>query len=362
MNYFHWNFDPEIFSNFYFPKLWVIVGCVVAYLVFLYFNRNTSSTKKSVINECIFWVALVGVLVGGWFLCPEVLFNKSDISPRWYGVSFATGLLLGYFIVDRMARYEGIDTAILSKLFAYIVLGTVVGARLGHCLFYEPGYYLSNPMQILAIWKGGLASHGGTCGVAICIILFALWNKQLSMSWILDRCSLASALTAAFIRLGNFFNSEIIGVQTDVPWAVVFEKVDQLPRHPTQLYEALSYFISFLILLGIYIFKKSKIKKGLLLGWLFILVFGSRFFIEFVKIEQVDFEKGMFINMGQILSIPFVLTGIFFVCGGYSWLESKFSFIQKLEHTESDSNKENKSEPIKSSFDKKKSKKQGRRK
>ncbi len=360
MNYFHWNFDPEIFSNFYFPKMWVIITCVGLYLLFLYFNRHSDSTKKSVIRECVFWIVLVGALVGGWFLCPEVLFNKSDISPRWYGVSFATGLLLGYFIVDRMARYEGIDTAVLSKLFAYIVLGTVVGARLGHCLFYEPGYYLSNPMQILAIWKGGLASHGGTCGVAICIILFALWNKELSMSWILDRCSLASALTAAFIRLGNFFNSEIIGVQTEVPWAVVFEKVDQLPRHPTQLYEALSYLISFLILLGIYIFKKANIKKGLLLGWLFILVFGSRFFIEFVKIEQVDFEKGMFINMGQILSIPFVLTGVFFVCGGYSWLESKFRFIQKLEHTGKDIKASR--EVISTSSNKKKIKKQQRRK
>jgi prolipoprotein diacylglyceryl transferase len=191
-----------------------------------------------------------------------------------------------------------------------MAIGTVVGARLGHCFFYEPQYYLENPLEIIKIWHGGLASHGAAIGILTALYLFARKEKR-SYFWVLDRIVITVALSGLFIRLGNLMNSEIYGVQTSLPWGFIFVREGEtVAKHPTQIYEALSYMLIFVLLLKLYYQYKGKPKEGLLFGLFLILTFTMRFLIEFVKNTQVEFEKSMFLNMGQLLSIPFVLAGI----------------------------------------------------
>jgi prolipoprotein diacylglyceryl transferase len=198
-----------------------------------------------------------------------------------------------------------------------MIFGTVIGARLGHCLFYNPVYYLSNPVEIIKVWEGGLASHGAALGILIAIYLFAKKKKNYSMLWVLDRVVIVVALAGTFIRLGNLFNSEIIGIPTDVSWAFIFTAVDDLPRHPAQLYESIAYFIFFLILLFVYYKGFEKNRNGLLFGLFLVLVFTFRFFVEFLKENQSGFEAGMALDMGQLLSIPFIITGFIFIAKSF---------------------------------------------
>jgi prolipoprotein diacylglyceryl transferase len=191
----------------------------------------------------------------------------------------------------------------------------VVGARLGHCLLYEPTEYLHDPIRILKIWEGGLASHGGFTGVIIALILFCRKNPDIKFFWLADRMTVPAMLTAGFIRIGNFFNSEIIGHATDVPWAIVFKKVDLVPRHPSQIYEAIGYLMIALIQYLAYRLSHRQPKEGSLFGLALILGFGFRLFIERFKENQVAFEDGMVLNMGQLLSIPFILAGVMFLLG-----------------------------------------------
>jgi len=199
----------------------------------------------------------------------------------------------------------------LNDLIWFMILGTILGARLGHCLFYNPEYYLSNPFEILKIWKGGLASHGAAIGILISIYFYSKKKKDQSFLWVMDRIVIGVALAAFFIRMGNLFNSEIIGVPTDLPWAFVFTSVDEIPRHPTQLYEALFYLITFLILFFSYKKTKGKFNDGYLFGIFLICIFGFRIFVEFLKENQTYFEEGMMLNMGQLLSIPLVIYGLY---------------------------------------------------
>lgn len=208
---------------------------------------------------------------------------------------------------------EGKALTSLDKIFIYMVLGAVLGARLGHCLFYDPGYYLANPLEILKIWEGGLASHGGTIGMLLAMYLYAKQTEDMSFYWILDRMTLPISLGSFFIRSGNFFNSEIIGIPTTVPWAIIFSRVDDIPRHPAQLYEALVYISLFILLFFIYKKHGEKIKPGFMMGLLMVIIFGSRFFIEFVKIPQEAFVPILNLNMGQWLSLPFVFIGTLFI-------------------------------------------------
>lgn len=231
---------------------------------------------------------------------------------RWYGLMFLAGFLIGYQGMRKICIWEKKPLEKLDSLLTHLFLGTLLGARLGHCLFYEPGYYLSHPLDIIKVWEGGLASHGGGLGVLIAIWLFCRKNPEFSLLWVFDRVAIFTVMTGGFIRFGNLMNSEIIGRPTEVPWAFVFEKVDKLPRHPTQIYESLCYF---LIALGgwkIYLKYKSKLPSGRIFGMTLALIFVARFVIEFFKENQEAFEATMPINMGQILSIPFVLTGIYF--------------------------------------------------
>lgn len=218
--------------------------------------------------------------------------------------------VLGYQIILKIFKTEGYTQKQLDSLTVYMILGTVIGARLGHCFFYEPAYYLSNPIEILMVWKGGLASHGAAIGILVSLYIFAQKNKDITYPWIIDRIVIVVALSGLFIRLGNFFNSEIIGVPTDLPWAVVFHRIDMIPRHPSQLYEALAYFIIFLVLWGYYNRHKVKTVSYSLFSRFLILAFSARFLIEFTKENQSSFESGMALNMGQILSLPLIAVGI----------------------------------------------------
>ena len=254
-----------------------------------------------------------------WDIDPELINLFGILSLRYYSLLFALGLMLGYIVVRRIWIQEQMEIVLLEKLGMYIFTATLVGARVGHCLFYEPAYYLRRPWEIIlpfTIENGaieftgyqGLASHGGILAVFIAIIIFSRKYK-LNVYDILDKVAVGGALTAVFIRLGNFMNSEIIGIPTDSSFGVVFKRVDNIVRHPAQLYEALSYFAIFLIIYFLYKSEKSK-AHGFVFGLFFCLLFASRFIIEFVKIEQVNFEKGMIFNMGQLLSLPFIILGI----------------------------------------------------
>ena len=264
-----------------------------------------------------------------WDVDPWLIRFGDNFGIRWYGLFFACVFLFGYLIFKRFFKKDNISDEILDQLTLYIALGTVIGARLGHCLFYDAEYYLANPIEILMMWKGGLASHGGGIGILIALWLFVRKYK-FSFLWIIDRIAVIAGLAGTFIRMGNLMNSEIYGRPTDLPWGFRFVRDrsrinfydpntgellgKHLPCHPTQIYEALSYFVIFLVLF--YVIRKygHKLKEGIIFSWFLISVFTARFFIEFVKFEQSDFEVEMIsslhMNMGQLLSLPYILVGI----------------------------------------------------
>ena len=249
------------------------------------------------------------LLIIPWDVNPEI-FRVGTFAVRWYGLLFASSFLFGYIIMNRIFKNENLAEAVLDRLTVYMALGVIIGARLGHCLFYEPGYYLSHPLEILKIWHGGLASHGAAIGILIALWLFVRKEKK-DYTWVIDRIAIVVALSGFFIRTGNLMNSEIYGVETTVPWGFVFlRNGETAPKHPTQIYEALAYLAIFILLYRIYWNKKGEHIQGLLISLLMILIFTSRFFIEFLKEDQVDFESAMKLNMGQWLSIPFVIGGL----------------------------------------------------
>lgn len=255
-------------------------------------------------------------LIIPWNVNPEI-FRIGDFAVRWYGLLFASGFVFGYYLMRRIFRNEGLTDATLDRLTVYVAVATIVGARLGHCLFYEPEYYLARPLEILKVWHGGLASHGAAIAIPIALWLFARKERK-PFIWALDRVVVVVALAGALIRLGNLMNSEIYGVETNLPWGFVFlRNGENAPKHPTQIYEALAYLTVFGILMRIYWKNLGKQKPGLLFGLFLILVFGFRFFVEYVKEDQVAFEAGMKLNMGQWLSIPFVLIGIAILVWAY---------------------------------------------
>jgi phosphatidylglycerol:prolipoprotein diacylglycerol transferase len=247
-----------------------------------------------------------------WNLDP-VIVEIGPIALRWYGVCFAAGFLIGYSIMQRIYRQEGKPEKDLDSLCVVLVVGTIVGARLGHCLFYDPGGYLAHPLEIFKIWKGGLASHGGVIGNLIALWLYARKRPGQPYLWLLDRVVIPTALTAGLIRLGNFFNSEIVGTPSDLPWAIVFERHSPVARHPAQLYESLCYFAIFAIMILLYRRRRARTPHGFLVGWFMIMTFSARFLIEFIKEPQTERMRDAALNTGQWLSIPAVLFGVWLV-------------------------------------------------
>lgn len=260
-----------------------------------------------------------------WTFSP-ILFSIGPVTVRWYGVLFVGAFLLGQFILGRIFASEGIPRQRAESLLFSALVGAVVGARLAHCLFYEPSYYLHNPLAILRVWEGGLASHGGVVGVLLGIwIASRRFEPRLAFAWILDRAAIPAALGAALIRVANFLNSEIVGVPTSGDWGVIFTSVDQLPRHPVQAYEAIAYAITGFILWSMYRRLGKNTPRGLLFGWLLVLVFTARFFLEAWKVPQAAYEAGQLISVGQYLSLPFVAFGVAAIWwSGHSGLRTPF--------------------------------------
>ena len=248
-----------------------------------------------------------------WNVSPEI-FSLGPIHVRWYGLLFAVGFLFGYNHGEKMFKHENIDLKWLESLFIYLIVATIIGARLGHVFFYGWDYYSQHPIEILYVWQGGLASHGGVLGIIVAMIIWSIKVSKRNLLWVLDRVVVPSVFVGALIRFGNLMNSEIYGMPTTLPWGFIFERNHEtIAKHPTQIYESLSYLFTFGVLLYMYWKTKAKDYQGLLVGVFFIFVFGTRFLIEFIKEVQEPFEKGMSLDMGQWLSIPFILTGIILI-------------------------------------------------
>ena len=247
-----------------------------------------------------------------------VLISLGPFQVRWYGLAFAIGFFIGYKIVEAMFKHEGAPEKWLGILLAYVIVGTIVGARLGHVFFYQWDYYSQHPGEIFKIWEGGLASHGGTIALIIAVFLFSWIVTKKPASWTFDKLVIPIALVGGLIRLGNLMNSEIYGGETTLPWGFIFlREGETLPKHPTQIYEALCYFVLFAILMWMYWKKNAEERPWLITGVFFIGIFLPRFLIEYVKNVQVAKEVDMIatygINMGQLLSIPFIILGIILV-------------------------------------------------
>ncbi len=251
-----------------------------------------------------------------WHVDP-VLIHLGNFGIRWYSLLFVAGFVIGWYLFRWFFRREGVSEKLLDPLLYTLLIATIVGARLGHCLFYQPDYYLGSWQgfwEIFMPWKGGLASHGG----AIALLLGMWWysshygkKNDFDYLWILDRLVITVAFAGCLIRLGNLFNSEIYGDVTNLPWGFVFDlRGETEPKHPTQLYEALSYLLLGLFLVWVYAKKLDKVHRGFFLGTFLLCCFGMRFLIEFIKEPQVEFEQAMALNMGQLLSIPFIIGGI----------------------------------------------------
>jgi prolipoprotein diacylglyceryl transferase len=270
------------------------------------------------------------ILAIDWTMTPEIFTGLK--TPNLYGILFVTGLVIGYFVVKQMFKKEGIKDDVLDKLVMYMVIGTIVGARLGHVLFYGPYYdevidgrlvegYFSHPLDIFKVWQGGLASHGAAIAILIGLYTFSKYTVKKPFLWILDRISAPTAMGAVFIRLGNLVNHEIVGHPTDVPWAFKFHNYwnssikafDATPRHPAQLYESICYLISFGILMFLFWKRDAWKKPGFVFGTFLVLIFGTRLIVEFFKLGQTARDEVLFLNTGQLLSIPFIIVGIILI-------------------------------------------------
>ncbi len=251
-----------------------------------------------------------------WNIDPTIL-HMGPLQIRWYGLLYATTFAIGYYILLKIFKEESIEEEWADSVLMHMIIGTIIGARLGHCFFYDPGYFLSNPLEIFMIWKGGLASHGGVIGIMTALWIFSKKVSKKPLLWITDRVAIVVFLGGFLIRTGNLMNSEIIGKATSLPWGIEFVRAKYayplVARHPAQMYEAFTYLTLFAIAMFLYWKKDAGKKTGLITGIFFAFAFLGRFLIEFVKREQSSFEKTMFLNMGQLLSIPLIIFGIYLI-------------------------------------------------
>lgn len=275
-----------------------------------------------------------------WNADPEIF--SGFITVRWYGLMFAIGFWLGFNIVARMFRREGAPERWLGILLIYVGIATIVGSRLGHVFFYAWDYYSQHPWKIFATWEGGLASHGGAIGVIIAVLLFSVFVTRRNPLWTFDRLTVAIALVGGLIRIGNLMNSEIFGEPTTLPWGFMFVRSAEwnnefygLACHPTQIYEALCYFGLFALMMWMYWKRNAGERPGLLFGTFLTVTFGARFLIEFIKNPQEDFERAMTLNMGQCLSIPFIIGGILLIIYALSRPPQKLEYPGRFAPVES---------------------------
>ncbi|MCH8569665.1 MAG: prolipoprotein diacylglyceryl transferase [Balneolales bacterium] len=300
-------------------------------------DRNNETTKPSQIPKYYVTASVVSSLILGQLLFlalpgPDI----SQIGPiqmRWYGFGFAMAFLLGYFIGSAMFKHAGYKQEDADSLLTYLFIGTILGARLGEVIFYNPEYYLRNPSEILMIWRGGLASHGAFIGNILAIWLYVKQRPHISYIWVLDRMTIPFAIGGVFVRIGNFFNSEIYGLPTDVSWAVIFQQVDLQPRHPSMLYEAAVGVLLFIVLWTMYKKWNHKPPAGALFGMFLTILFSARFLVEITKVEQADFAVNWIVGMGQLLSIPLVIAGLYILIKRVDWSQKTIETPPKEEKT-----------------------------
>ncbi|HKJ32823.1 MAG TPA: prolipoprotein diacylglyceryl transferase [Balneolaceae bacterium] len=340
--YLVWDASPNAFKtgvlHLPFPvSIWgLVLAAVLFFIGYSYlekkerekFEGTDKEDKEVVVNGyLLLGLGIVSLIIGQllflFVIHGPMIHHIGPITVRWYGMMWALAFIVGYFLGTKMYRDAGKPQEELESLLTYIIIATVIGARLGHVLFYEPTYYFNHPSEIIKIWHGGLASHGAAIGMIIAIWLYCR-KFGYKFLWVTDRVMVPVAIGGSFVRIGNFFNSEIIGHVTHVPWAIIFERRDMLPRHPSQLYESIWYFSLFVILWFIYKKYKNKPPEGFLFGFAMIYMFIGRFMIEFTKVRQADFGHGWPLDMGQILSIPFILLGI--------WILWKKVDFNKVKH------------------------------
>jgi phosphatidylglycerol:prolipoprotein diacylglycerol transferase len=329
-NFIVWDFDPVLFSipevQLPFPiSIW---GLVLAAILFYFgYQQIIPKVKKGQEPEppppVKFWLLLVGSIIIAQlpflFIDSPSLNSVGPLEPRWYGLMFAMAFITGYMIGFKMFKDAGRSQEELDRLLIYVLVATIIGARLGHVFFYEADYYLRNIHLIPQVWTGGLASHGAAVGIIIAMYLYARKTAKTSFMWVADRVVPGVAIGGMFIRFGNFFNSEILGLPTDVSWAIVFANVDMLPRHPSMLYEAVLCILVLAVLGWIYFKYDKNPPEGSLFGTFLVMLFTGRFLIEFTKETQANFLAGAALDMGQLLSIPFVLIGIWLLLKKVNW-------------------------------------------
>lgn len=270
-----------------------------------------------------------------------VLFQLGFFAVRWYGLMFLIGFSIGYYIIYKMFKHEGARQEWIDKLLIYVAIATIVGSRLGHVFFYQWDYYSQHPLDIIKIWEGGLASHGGTIGIIIAILLYSKFVTKKSPIWTFDRLVVPVAFVGALIRIGNLFNHEIYGHDTTLPWGFRFienlhgwmagaDPIFTAPCHPTQIYEALAYLALFALLMVMYWKYNCQERRGLIFGVFLTWLFTARFFIEFIKNVQVEFEEGMSLNMGQWLSMPFIIAGVVLIVYALSHEREHIDFPERF--------------------------------
>ncbi len=334
-DFFYWEGQPILLEagsiNLPFPlNLFGLILSVIAYfwIVNTWFTpqqenqknrkkrrqKKETSQKQRELSSLEATGLFVGCLIAGqilFLILPGPTFEQiGPITLRWYGLLFATAFLSGYFITRKLFADAGRSVEQVDMLLIYMLFATIIGARLGHVFFYEAEYYLRNPVEILFIWQGGLASHGATIGILVGLYLYIRKIGDMQFFWLTDRVALPVIFGGTFIRIGNFMNSEIYGVESSVPWAVIFAAIDEVPRHPSMLYEAIFALLIFTVLVLIYRHYKSDPPVGMITGWFMILLFSSRILVEFTKVDPARFAQEWMLAMGQLLSIPFVLFGI----------------------------------------------------
>lgn len=328
-DFFVWEPDPILFSisEFTLPIPISIWGLILSVILFYFGYQKITPQKKSKTTvdppEWQFWGVLIGAFILGqlpFLIIDSPSFESiGPIEPRIYGLLFAFAFISGYTIGFRLFLDAGKPQEELDRLVIYVLIATVIGARLGHVFFYEAEFYLRNIHLIPQVWTGGLASHGAAIGIIFAMYLYAKRTTGSSFFWVADRVVFAAAVGGIFIRTGNFFNSEILGMQTDLPWAVIFANVDMVPRHPSMLYEALLCLFVLFALFFIYYKYDKKPPEGSLFGAFLIMLFSGRFLIEFTKETLADFLTGATFDMGQLLSIPFVLIGVWILWKKVKW-------------------------------------------
>lgn len=331
---FRWDVNPEIFTipEISLPFTFNLMGSVIGFFGYLLASgqieeRVEKLSKKSEVIPIwmryrLFWMLPTALIVGnflGFAFGAEPATSIGPIAPRWYGLLFALAFVFGFLIGKKEFQDSGRSVEEMEGILMRILVATVIGARLGHVLFYDPVYYFANPLEILMVQKGGLASHGAALAIIGTIWWITRSKKDMSFYWLADRVALPATLGGAFIRSGNFFNSEIVGKPTDSAFGVIFTRLGEVPLHPSQLYEAIAYFAIFGILWFIYQRAGGKPKEGLILSLYLILVFSARFLIEFSKSRQAEFALDWSLSMGQWLSIPIVLAGV------WVWLQIRIS-------------------------------------